>query len=594
VRLTGRPALRLGLAALLAAVAGAAPALFPAVERATFSMASDRTGYQPGETAEILALLEIEEGWHTNSHTPTYEYLIATRLELFLPAGWSAPVIEYPEPIHDTFTFADEPLSVYEGQTLIRASIQVPEGALHELAQIRGELLYQACNDTVCLPPVTATAMLEIPVGTFGVATEEFGALEAEGRPSAGKPAGNLLGFVLLGLLGGLILNAMPCVLPVLSLKLFALVKSAGLGRREIVTNGLATTAGILASFWGLAALAIGARVAGRAVGWGVQFQEPVFVAFLAVIVVLFSLNMWGLFDVTLPGSIAQRAGTESAKEGIGGHFASGLFATLMATPCSAPFLGPAIGFAMTQTPVRIATVFTAIGVGMALPYLLLAAWPGAARFLPRPGTWMVRLKEAMGFLLAGAAVWLFYVLAAQLSPGRLAMVQLALLALALTVWLRSVAQGQAFGRLAMVGIVATAGATLWLAASAPPPLASAAVENGGGYVQWVPFDEARAKELAAAGTPVFVDVTADWCFTCKVNERVILDTARIAGAFEQHGVVAMRADWTNRNEAIGAYLADHGRYGIPFYLLYRPGKEPYLFGELLTQDGIVAVLEGM
>lgn len=583
----------------LLAVSAASGQLFPSVERATFSMAPDRTGYEPGEEVEIAALLEIEEHWHTNSHQPTYDYLIPTTLTLFVPEGWPEPTIEYPEPILGTFTFAEEPLSVFEGSTVIRASFRIPDDAPHGLAQVRGELRYQACDDTTCLPPVTTTAAVEIPVGERGApqAAELFS--EAGAGGGGGSDSGpawrELLGYLLLGLLGGLILNAMPCVLPVLSLKLFAIVKSAGMGRREIVRNGLATTAGILASFWFLAALAIGARAAGRAVGWGIQFQEPAFVTFLAIVVLLFSLNMWGLFEITLPGRIAQAAGTSASKEGLGGHFVSGLFATLMATPCSAPFLGPAIGFAMTQSSARIAGIFTAVGVGMATPYLVLAAWPRATRFLPRPGAWMVRLKEVMGFLLFGAAIWLFYVLAAQLSAARLAWIQLALLALVVTVWLRSVARRKTLGRLAMVGVVGAIAGTLWIAATSPPSRSLAAAEAAaGGHVEWVAFDEDRARELAAGGTPVFVDVTADWCFTCKVNERLVLDTPTIAQAFEERGVVAMKADWTNRDEAIGNYLADHGRYGLPFYLLYRPGQDPHLFGELITQEGVRRVLDSL
>ncbi|MDX1631626.1 MAG: thioredoxin family protein [Thermoanaerobaculia bacterium] len=582
-----------GAAVLLLALPGAGGVqAFQTVERVTFSMAPDRTGYEPGAEVRIAALLEIDEGWHVNSHRPSYDYLIPTRLELFPPEGWGEAEIAYPEPIHATFTFAEEPLSVFEGETVIEGRLEIPSGAEEGMAPVRGELTYQACNDTQCLPPVTTSAAVDLPVGDAGRATDPE-LFEGTAAPGSSSKEG-LVGFLLLGFLGGLILNAMPCVLPVLSLKVFAIVQSAGLGRREIVKNGLSTSAGILFSFWGLAALAIGARAAGRAVGWGVQFQEPAFVAFLAVIVLLFTLNMWGLFEITLPGTVAQAAGKGSSEEGIGGHFVSGLFATLMATPCSAPFLGPAIGFAMTQSPVRILAIFTALGIGMATPYLVLAAWPRATRFLPKPGAWMARLKEIMGFLLAGAAVWLFYVLAAQMTPVRLAVLELTLLALAFAVWLRSISSAKALGRLAMVGVVAAAAGTLWVAAAAPPPRSQdlAESQNPGGWVDWVPFDEDRALELAAGGTPVFVDVTADWCFTCKVNERLVLDTPEIAQAFEERGVVAMRADWTNRSEAIGRYLADHGRYGIPFYLLYRPGKEPHLFGELITQEGILRVLQ--
>src|SRR6185295_17185456 len=207
-----------------------------------------------------------------------------------------------------------------------------------------------------------------------------------------------------------------------------------------------------------------------------------------------------------------------------------------------------------------------------ASPYLLLAAWPRAARLLPKPGMWMVRLKEVMGFLLAGAAVWLFYVLAQQVSAASLAIVQLGLLLLALVVWLGRGARAGGARAAAIAAVVVVAAGTVWAAGAAPPARRGALAEAPRGLIAWQPFERAKAEQLAAAGTLVFVDVTADWCVTCKVNERLVLDTPEVAGAFDRNGVVAMRADWTTRDRAIGDFLAAHGRYGIPFYVLYRPG----------------------
>jgi suppressor for copper-sensitivity B len=386
----------------------------------------------------------------------------------------------------------------------------------------------------------------------------------------------------------------------VLSLKVFGLVRSAGQGRSEVVRGALATAAGILVSFLALAIAAIAARAAGAAVGWGIQFQRPGFVAFLAVVVVLFCLNLWGLFEIPLPQRLA-RLGGSGPREGLAGHFASGLFATLMATPCSAPFLGTAVGFALAQEAPVILAIFAAVGLGMGLPYLLLAAAPGTARFLPRPGEWMNTLRGIMGFLLAAAAVWLFYVLSSQVSPERVAAVELGLLALSLFLWLRHrhMASGnprQGMRWLAEIGMIAAVAATVGIAAISPAIGATKdprlAAESSAGLISWEPWERARAEELAGQGKLVFVDVTADWCFTCKVNERLVLETPEIAGAFAEHGVVPMKADWTNRNEEIGKFLAEHGRYGIPFYLLYRPGQEPRVFSELLTKDGLVEAVK--
>ena len=596
-------------ALLLAALPAAA--LPPAPDQARVALAADRTAYEPGATARLGALVTINAGWHVNANQPTFDYLIPTTLELRLPAGWTAPALRYPAPEMQTFAFEAEPLAVYDGEVAIVGEVKVPAGAPAGPVPVTAVLSYQACNDSQCLPPTTAETRLEIAVGPGGEPVESavFALIDGTGGAAEGgagpasRPAGpgsgaGLLWMLGLALFGGLILNVMPCVLPVLSLKVFGLVKASGLGRRQVVQGALATAAGILASFWALALAAAAARSAGAAVGWGVQFQRPGFVAFLAVVVVLFCLNLWGLFEIPLPQRLA-RLGGAGPREGLAGHFVSGLFATLMATPCSAPFLGTAVGFALARPAPQIFAIFTAVGLGMALPYLLLAAVPGAARLLPKPGAWMEGVRGFMGFLLAAAAVWLFYVLAAQVSPERVAAVQLGILLLALFAWLRHRSQLDATGRpgglhrLAGLGMAASVVGTLLVAGvlspGTPGPREARAAA---GLISWEAFDRARAEQLASSGRLVFVDVTADWCFTCKVNERLILETPEVAAAFGEHGVVPMKADWTNRNDEIAAFLAEHGRSGIPFYLLYRPGQQPHVFSELLTKNGLLEEVE--
>jgi suppressor for copper-sensitivity B len=588
-----RRAALLGLGAL--ALTAGAHAQPPRPEKAHLTVLADRTAYEAGSTARIGARVNIEPEWHVNSHKPTFDYLIPTVLDLELPAGWPEETVRYPPDKMQTFAFADQPLAVYDGEVAILSEIRVPAGTAAGTFPVHASLHYQSCNRSECLPPVTTKVDLTLTVGPGGTPVESplFKAAGPAGGRGAGGTAQGL--FLMLGLavLGGLILNAMPCVLPVLSIKVFGLVRSAGHGRAEVVRGALATAAGILVSFWALALAAIAAREAGAAVGWGVQFQRPGFVAFLTVVVVLFCLNLWGLFEIPLP-QWAARVGGNGPREGVAGHFFSGLFATLMATPCSAPFLGTAIGFALAQKAVFILAIFTGVGFGMALPYLLLAAVPGAARFLPRPGAWMDTVRGVMGFLLAAAAVWLFYVLSAQMSPERVAFIQLGLLGLALFTWMRHRGlRGPALQRLAGVGMAAAVALILVLAVSAGGEApAQAAQSRSAGLIAWMPFDRAKAESLAASGQLVFVDVTADWCFTCKVNERLVLETPEVAGAFQQHNVVAMKADWTNRNDQIGKFLAEHGRYGIPFYALYRPGKEPHVFSELLNKETLVSEVE--
>ncbi len=595
-------------AALLAAVAGSLlprPGVAqlprqgtPDLEKGDIAVALDRTAYVAGEPAQLAVRLTIEDGWHANSYEPTYDYLIATEIDVEAPPDWPAPETpRYPPGEMKRFDFAPTAISVYEGEIFIRTVLPTSAGAAAGTYPIRTNVTYQACDDKMCLAPVTTPATVGLTIAAGGeVANPEFFAAETTtgGRGSQLGGAGRgFLWFVLLGFLGGLILNAMPCVLPVLSLKVFGLMKSAEGGRRALTTGSLATAAGIILSFLLLAGAAIGARAAGVAVGWGIQFQEPLFVGALAVVILLFTLNMWGLFEIHLPGALA-KVGSSGPSEGLAGHLVTGFFATLMATPCSAPFLGTALGFALTQDSGTTAAMFGAIGTGMASPYLLLAAFPAAGRVLPRPGAWMATFRVVMGFLLAATLVWLLFVMSGLVSAPRVAFFEIGLLAVALAIWLASRSpRGRPGRRLAGIAAAAlTVAAVSTVAAGrseAGPSTIGVAPEDR--LIAWQPFDRDRAEELAAGGTYVFVDVTADWCFTCKVNETLFLETEEVAGAFEQHGVIAMRADWTRRDDSIGRYLADFGRYGIPFYVLYRPDREPHVFSELISKSAILDLL---
>lgn len=591
------------VAALPLAASAAGAADRPPTEKAELTLAASRTAFAPGEPARLAALVAIDDGWHLQAHVPTYEYLIPTELRVATPEGWGEARVEYPDPVPYTFAFAEEPLDVYEGKLVLPFEVDVPADA-DGPATISVTLRYQACDDKSCLAPVTARATLDVTVGAGGEeqAAELFaGGARVESAthptPTGGAPApasASFAAMLLLALLGGLILNAMPCVLPILSLKVFGLVKAAGQSRREVRAGALATSAGIVLSFWGLAAAAVAAKSAGAAVGWGIQFQQPGFVAFLAIVVLFFTLNLWGLFEIQLPSRLVSAAEKRGAREGLGGHFASGLFATLMATPCSAPFLGTALSFALAQSAATIFAIFTAVGIGLALPYLALAVAPAAARLLPRPGAWMDTLRGAMGFLLAAAIVWLLYVLSAQIATERLAFFQVFLLAISLALFFAHRARPGALGKkLGWALALALAAGSVVLLARAPESEArSAAAPTGDSVIAWIPFDRIEAERLAGdEGRLVFLDITADWCVTCKVNEKLVLHTPEVAGAFAEHGVVAMKADWTNRDDEIAHFLAEHGRYGIPFYMLYRPGDAPHVFGELVSKQGIVEVV---
>ncbi len=392
-----------------------------------------------------------------------------------------------------------------------------------------------------------------------------------------------------LALLGGLILNVMPCVLPVLSIKLLSAISHGGRSRRETRLGFLASAAGVIVSFLALAGGAIAVQTAGGAVGWGMQFQQPIFLIFMIALLTLFAANLLGWFEILLPSRVGDAALRAGGGSGMAGSFGTGVFATLLATPCSAPFLGTAIGFALSRGATEIFAVFLALGIGMALPYLAVGAWPRLAAWLPRPGRWMVRLKQVLSLPLLATAVWLLTVLTAQVSGLAAVIVGLLMVAVLLALWMRH----RLPDRIRPAG-VATALAVTLAAFFVPgqfdrPAGATGPVIEGA----WTAFDSGAIDGLVADGRVVFVDVTADWCITCEANKRLVLDRNPVAGLLDGEAVTAMRADWTRPDEAIAAYLASHGRYGIPFNVVYGPGApDGIVLPELLTNGAVVEALQ--
>jgi suppressor for copper-sensitivity B len=403
----------------------------------------------------------------------------------------------------------------------------------------------------------------------------------------AGSAAGGGL-FAMLGvaLLGGLILNLMPCVLPVLSLKLLSVIKHGGRATGAVRAGFLASAAGILTSFLLMASALVAVKAAGGAVGWGIQFQQPLFLVFMVVLVTLFSANLWGLFEVPLPRALADRL----EGDGLAGPFATGAFATLLATPCSAPFLGTAVGFALAKGPVEIYAIFAALGVGLALPYLLVAAWPRVAAWLPRPGRWMARLRAAMGVALAATALWLLSVLVVQIGEAAAGGVAALMIGLVAALWLgRRLPRRSGWAGPALAGGLALTAFALPLAVG---PSAGAAAPASEAANRWTPFAESAIREHVAAGRVVFVDVTADWCITCQANKKLVLNRGTVAERFADPALIAMRADWTRPDEAIARFLADHGRYGIPFNIVYGPGApQGIALPELLGEAAVIEAL---
>ncbi|MDJ0391137.1 protein-disulfide reductase DsbD family protein [Roseomonas sp. E05] len=414
-------------------------------------------------------------------------------------------------------------------------------------------------------------------------------------QPEGGPGLVALAGMLATALLGGLILNLMPCVLPVLSLKLISVARHGGTAPREVRLGFLASAAGILASFLVLATAMAGLKAAGAAVGWGIQFQQPLFLVLLVLLLTLFALNLLGAFEIPLPRRLADLIGGRGFGAGgsLAGHFATGAFATLLATPCSAPFLGTAVGFALARGPVEIYAVFAALGLGLALPYLLVAALPRLAARLPKPGRWMLALRRLLSVPLALTAAWLLSVLAAQVGSAAAFLVVALMVALALTLWGAGGGQARS-GRLAALTVAALAAAAFLtpLAASRGPAAADAAPRAAAG-LDWVRFDTGEIGRRVGAGEVVFVDVTADWCITCKVNERVVLADAAVGRRLAAGDVTPMLADWTRPDPAITAYLQGFGRYGIPFTAVYGPAApDGIVLPELLTKERVLEALD--
>lgn len=393
-----------------------------------------------------------------------------------------------------------------------------------------------------------------------------------------------LVAVVGIALLGGLILNLMPCVLPVLSIKLLSMVGQGGRAARAVRMDFLATAAGIVVAFVALALAAIGLREAGVAVAQGLQFQQPLFLLAMMAILVGFAVNMAGRFEIMLPGALHNALAQAGARQGLGGAFLTGAFATLLATPCSAPYVGTALGFALSRGPLEIGAIFLALALGLAAPYLLVAAWPRLVTRLPRPGRWMIVLRRILALSLIGTAIWLGLVLYAQAGVASTLVAGLLLLGLAGVLWF-----GRSFGRmapvLASVAALLSVAVPLLLTRTPPTATQSAAL--------WKPFDQADIAALVGQGKVVLVDVTADWCLTCQLNKRLVLDDSSVSARLSDAKVVAMRADWTRPSDLITAYLQRFDRYGIPFNVVYGPAApQGIVLPELLSVAGLLQALD--
>ncbi|MFH7044324.1 protein-disulfide reductase DsbD family protein [Paucibacter sp. JuS9] len=410
--------------------------------------------------------------------------------------------------------------------------------------------------------------------------------------PQAGSSSSEadlgLLPAILLALLGGLVLNLMPCVFPVLSIKAFSLVQQAHGEAREARQHGLAYTAGVLASFAALAGALVALRAAGGQIGWGLQFQSPLFVLGVAWLLFGLGLSLSGLLHIG--AGLGGLGSGLAAKAGLAGSFFSGVLAAVVATPCTAPFMGAAIAFALAQPAVELLAVFLSLGLGLALPYLLLSWWPALQRLMPRPGAWMDVLKQGLAFPMYGAAIWLTWVLAQQQGPQGVLLALSGMALIALAAWLHGVSRA-ACGHWKVVGslsAVLSLALVVVLASSLQPQAAQSVIKQN-----FEAYTPERLATLREQGKPVFINLTAAWCISCLVNERVALSSTEVKAAFSELGISYLKGDWTHQDPQISALLAEHGRSGVPLYLFYAPGAAPKVLPQLLTPGIVLDALRG-
>lgn len=432
-------------------------------------------------------------------------------------------------------------------------------------------------------PDATSGVRLEFAIAGAWPAIVQPAAPKAVAAESATAPAPQLaLGLALVfALLGGMLLNLMPCVFPILSLKLLGFAGHAH-DRRALITGGLAYSAGVVLSFVALAALVLALRSGGEQIGWGFQLQSPTFIAALAVLFTLIALNLAGLFEFStlLPSGLASMR----LRHPLADAALTGVLAVAVASPCTAPLMGAALGLAFTLPTSQALALFATLGAGMALPYFAASAWPGLARALPRPGAWMATFKTVMAFPMLATVVWLAWVLGRQTGVDGVAALLAVLVALAFALWAWGRVDGSHVARaiwslsgVMLLGAVLAWALPIWREAHAADSAPAA-------DARWQPWSRERVAALNAQGRTVFVDFTAAWCVTCQFNKSTTLNDAAVLADIEAKQVVLLRADWTKRNAAISAELDRLGRHGVPVYAIYRPGQDlPTLLPELLT-----------
>lgn len=458
-----------------------------------------------------------------------------------------------------------EPVIKHDGNTL-RVTVPVTDEWGDKPASLKGKALSFVLTNGDRAQQTTMTV---------GTTPEETSVVDGIGK------------MMLFALLGGLILNLMPCVLPVMGMKLNSILH-AGSDGRTIRLRFLATSAGIVTSFMLLAAMVTALKLAGASLGWGIQFQNPWFIGLMVAVTFLFALNLFGVFEMLLPSAAAGRLATAGGT-GIGGSFCEGMFATLLATPCSAPFLGTAVAFALGAPLHALWLIFLMLGVGMSLPWLFVALVPKTALLLPKPGRWMNTLKVVLGLMMLASSFWLATLLSLHLGDRVTQVVLLMLVAVTLALFAMKRQTASPLFWLVVIALSGFGGYQVRGLLNAPP---DASAQNTVQAIPWQPLSEEAIGQALAQGKRVFVDISADWCVTCKVNEHRVLNQPEIVAALRQPDVVALRGDWSQPSAFIAAFLAKRNRYAIPFNAVYGPDlPDGEILSPLLDKRTLVTTL---
>ncbi|MCK9281853.1 MAG: thioredoxin family protein [Melioribacteraceae bacterium] len=587
-----------------------------------------------GGSFEVRIIADIKDGFHINSNKPKEDFLIP----MVVSSGnklFPIAKVSYPTPKEELLKVSPVPVSIYSGEISVALNFVVGKNVSPGDYVIPIEFNFQACDDETCFPPDVIKTNLNLKIekgngeavtspletsatsensATSGTIPQDSDSLNVSGTDGTTVPATvsdtttnvpamesdadqSILLAILFAFIGGIILNLMPCVLPVLSLKIMGFIKQAGEERSKLRKHGLAFTFGVLISFWALAGLLLILRAGGEYLGWGFQLQSPSFVIVLSVLLFLFGLSLFGVFEIgvtlTAVGQNAPKGSTYT------GSFFSGILATIVATPCTAPFMGSALGFALSQPAYVSMLIFTALGLGMALPYVLLTSIPALLKFVPKPGAWMETFKQFMGFLMVATVLWLIWVLSLQTGAEGVLILLGSLLLVSLSGWIYGrwsvLHKPLATRRIAQVisGLILIGALALSITYIKPISASTDAVHSQG-LIEWRTFSPELVAQLRSQNKPVFIDFTAAWCLSCQVNEKVAFGSEEVQKAFADKGIIALKADWTNKDEVIAKELAKFGRNSVPLYVLYLPEKEAVLLPEILTPDIVLSYLKDL